>query len=425
LNTNELVARRDSLFGAGAPLFYNSPVHLVRGEGVWLYDADGRQYLDMYNNIPVVGHCNPRVVEALAKQASTLNIHSRYIATSVLDYAEKILSVHASHLNNVVFACTGTEANEIAMQMAKIVTGGEGFICTDATYHGHSDLVGSLTYSPRRGRKNVNSFAFPNMYRPLVDGVTEEDLCNLYLAEVQSAIDDFAAEGIKLAGIIMCSLFANEGLPTVPKGFMKRAAEMVRAAGGVVILDEVQAGFCRSGKWWGYEVMETEPDIVTMGKPMGNGIPLAGCVARSKYVEMFRAQKRYFNTFASSPIQAACGMAVIEEIESCGLPAQITSVGAYLRDEILKLAPLSPHIGDVRGVGLFISVEWVKDRESKVADTEGAAAIANILRDRGILLSNAGAMGNVLKIRPPLVFEKQHADYFLNIFKEVLLAEHD
>jgi 4-aminobutyrate aminotransferase-like enzyme len=420
----DLSARRDRLFGKGSPIFYATPLHLVRGDGVWLYDPDGRRYLDMYNNIPVVGHCNPRVVEAMSRQAATHTTHTRYLDEHILDFAEHLLGLHHEQIDNVIFACSGTEANEIAMQMARMATGGRGFICTDATYHGNSLLVGSLTRAPRRGRPDIHAIPFPQRYRPLHEGLSDQELCEVYLAEVQSAIDDFAAEGVPLAGMLMCSIFANEGLPDVPDGFLRRASEMVRAAGGVVIMDEVQAGYCRSGRWWGYEVMDVVPDIVTMGKPMGNGIPLSACAARSDLVEVFRARTRYFNTFAGSPLQAAAGHAVLHEIESRDLRAQVNDVGDHLVRSLRDLTAAVDQVGDVRGCGLFVGIEWVTDRDSKEPDWMGAIDIVNRLKDKGMLLSNAGAFGNVLKVRPPLVFERQHADLFLQAFADTLQELH-
>lgn len=417
---DDLLARRDRLFGKGAQIFYEQPLHLVRGEGVWLFDVEGRRYLDMYNNVPVVGHCNPRVVEAMARQASTHTTHSRYLSETVLDYAERILNLHHEAIENIVITCTGTEANEVAMLMARAATGGRGFICTDGTYHGNSALVGSLTRGPLRGRPDVNAIPFPQRYRPIVEGATEAELCEAYLAEVRRAIDDFAADGVPLAGVIFCSLLANEGLPDVPAGFLPRAAEMVRAAGGVVIMDEVQSGFCRSGMWWGYETMGVVPDIVTMGKPMGNGLPLAACAARADLVAAFRSSTRYFNTFAASPLQAAVGSAVLDEIESRDLLGNVNDVGPYLVERLRRIAPDVPAMGDVRGSGLFIGIDWVSDRATREPDPVGAARVANLLKDRGVLLSNAGRHQNVLKVRPPLVFGREHADIFLDAFVDVV-----
>ena len=422
MTTNVLMDRRNRLLGMGAPIFYEKPVNIVRGKGVWLYDDEGRRYLDMYNNVPCVGHCHPHVVEAMHSQAQTLNVHSRYLNEGVLDYAERLANLHADPLTSIIFACTGTEANEVALGIACAATGGRGFICSDAAYHGNSAEVGKFTRVGQQAEEEkadeIRAFPFPQRYLPLRDGVSEGELTKLYLSEVQSAIDSLCANGIPLAGMLVCSILANEGLPTIPEGFMPRAAELVRAAGGLVIADEVQAGFCRTGRWWGYEATEFVPDIVTMGKPMGNGLPVAGAAASSELVDNFRRHKRYFNTFAASPLQAAAGMAVIDVIEEEGLAANVDQVGAYLRSELLKFQDSCEQLAEVRGHGLFIGMEWVQDRTSRTPDSDGATAVVNSLRDRGVLIGSAGHMGNILKIRPPLVFQREHADLFLTAFEE-------
>ena len=422
MTTSALMDRRDHLLGAGAPIFYERPVNIVRGEGVWLYDDGGRRYLDMYNNVPCVGHCHPHVVEAMHKQSQTLNVHSRYLNERVLDYAERIANLHADHLTSVVFTCTGTEANEVALGIARAATGGQGFICSDAAYHGNSAEVGKFTrvgqLAGEDRAKEIRAFPFPQSYRPLQEGLSDAELTELYLAKVESAIESLRADGIPLAGMLVCSIFANEGLPAIPGGFMPRAAKIVRAAGGLVIADEVQAGFCRTGRWWGYEETEFSPDIVTMGKPMGNGMPVAAAAASSELVDQFRSNKRYFNTFAASPLQAAAGMAVVDVIEEEELASNVEKVGVYLRGELRKLQASSEQLADVRGRGMFIGMEWVQDRASKRPDSDGAAAVVNRLRDRGFLIGSSGPMSNILKIRPPLVFKREHADMFLTAFEE-------
>jgi 4-aminobutyrate aminotransferase-like enzyme len=423
MGIDEIVARRDQLLGRHAELFYDRPVHLVRGEGAWLYDADGRRYADMYNNIPVVGHCNPRVVGALARQAAIHVTHSRYLDEVILDYAERLLGVHADGIDHVVFTCTGTEANEVAMQMARSATGGRGFICTNGAYHGHSDLVGMLTSAPLRGRSDVHAFGFPDLYRPQEPGLSEAEVCERALAEVRSAITDFAAAGVPLAGMLLCSILANEGLPSIPTGFMEQAAAIVREAGGVVILDEVQAGFCRTGRFWGYEWVGFVPDIVTMGKPIGNGLPLGACAGRADLVDRFRERTGYFNTFSSTPMHGAVGMAVLDELQERGLAAHAAEVGAYLRAGIEAIAAPYERIGAVRQRGLFLGIEWVEDRDSRRPDRPGARAACEALKDRGFLTAPAGSLHNQVKIRPPLVFDRTQADLFLEAFTEVA-AEH-
>jgi len=416
---DELLARRNRFLGKGAPLFYAEPVHLVRGEGVWLYGADGRRYMDLYNNVPCVGHAHPRVVDALARQAATHNVHSRYLDEKIIDYAERLAGLHAQEMS-VVFACSGTEANEIAMRMARIGSGGQGFICTNAAYHGNSAEVGKLTHAPLRGRREIHAIPFPERFRGPAKDLTESEQCAFFLAEVDKAIADFAQQGIPLAGMLVCPILANEGLPQIPKGFMAGAAQRVRAAGGLFICDEVQAGFCRTGQWWGYQVAEVIPDIVTSGKPMGNGLPLAACTARRDLVDRFREQTRYFNTFAASPLQAAVGMAVLDVIETEDVRGNVSRTGALLRSGCEALALDHACIGDVRGEGLFVGLEWVKHRSSREADREGAMRAASLLKSQGFLVSNAGAFGNVLKIRPPLVFNTEHAGLFLEALDSVL-----
>jgi 4-aminobutyrate aminotransferase-like enzyme len=270
----------------------------------------------------------------------------------------------------------------------------------------------------------VRAIPFPERYRPLAAGASESELADLYLERLRAAIASLEADGAGFAGLIVCSIFANEGLPDVPSGFMPRAAEIVRAAGGLVIADEVQAGYCRTGHWWGYEVTDFAPDIVVTGKPMGNGLPLAATAASRKLVEGFRAARRYFNTFASSPLQAAVGMAVLDVIERDGLREQVGRVGAALKSALGERKARSALIGDVRGHGLFIGVEIVTDRDGKAPDRRRAIAIVDLLKDKGFLTSNAGAFGNVVKIRPPLVFAQRNADDFLVAF-DATLAELD
>ncbi len=421
--TTSLRERRDRAFGSGAPLFYADPVHIVAGEGVWLTAADGRRYLDMYNNVPCVGHANPRVVEAMHTQAQTLNVHSRYLHEGVVHYAERVTGLHAEPIDSVVFTCSGTEASEVALMTARAVTDGTGIIATTASYHGNSTEVRKLSYSRTRNDTvdpNVRFVPYPQRFRADFPEADDAALTEHYLQQLHETIQSFADDGIQFAGVMMCSILANEGLPDIPSGYMSRAAAMTREAGGVFIADEVQAGFGRTGSWWGYEVTDFVPDIVTMGKPMGNGLPLAAAAANSELLDTFRSRTGYFNTFASSPLQAAVGNAVISVIEEQNLLANVTTTGEYLRTQLQNLARRCANMGDVRGHGLFCGVDWVEDADSRVPDVDGAITIVNALRKRGFLISNAGELRNVLKIRPPLVFDRSHADLFLSAFEETL-----
>ncbi len=411
-----MLARRELLLGTGVTTFYRDPVHIVRGEGVWLYDADGRRYLDVYNNVPCVGHANPRVVNAMRRQTETLNVHSRYLHEGVLDYAERLTGLHADPITTVVFTCSGTEANEVAIQMARAATGGKGLVCTDAAYHGNSTEVRKLTRLRKQENPEYRSIPTPQRYRPVRDGLAHDALTDAYLELLQEQIEGFAADGVPFAGALFCPILANEGLPDIPPRFMLRAAELVRAAGGLLICDEVQAGFARTGHWWGYQTSGFVPDVAVMGKPMGNGLPLAGVAASGELVNAFRSKTRYFNTFASSPLQAAVGQAVIDEIEERDLTASVAEIGSYLRERLRAIGRDCPAIAEVRGHGLFVGIEWVKDRGSKDPDPDGAEEIMNRLRRSGFLMGRSGQHGNVLKVRPPLVFEREHADLFLEGF---------
>lgn len=416
---NTLLERRQRLLGQGMPLFYAEPVHIVRGEGVWLYEASGKRYIDMYNNVPCVGHANPRVVAAMQTQAGTLNVHSRYLHEGILDYAERLTGLHAEPLSRAVFCCTGTEASEIALLMARAATGGRGIVCSDAGYHGNSTEVRRLSRRGAAESPEIRAIPYPQRYRPL-ESASEAELTELYLDRVRQAIADFAEHEVPFAGMFLCSLLFNEGLPDIPAGFMAGAAEIVREAGGVFIADEVQAGFCRSGNWWGYETSGFVPDIVTMGKPMGAGLPLAGVVARSELVDAFRDKTGYFNTFASSPLQAAVGMAVLDELEHRDLLGNVIEAGAHLRNALIALHTDYECMGDVRGHGLALAVDWVRDRESKEPDRAGVGSVVNRLKERGFLAGSAGSLGNVLKLRPPLVFSKDNADTFANALSETM-----
>jgi 4-aminobutyrate aminotransferase-like enzyme len=420
-STTDLLARRNAALGAGAPLFYEVPLHIVRGDGVYVYDNKGRRYVDMYNNVPCVGHANPRVVEAMARQQATLNVHSRYLHEGVVEFAERLAALHGPQIESVILSCSGTEANEVALRMARFATGKRGIVCTNATYHGNSELVGSLTRLGQQATPNpaVRAFPFPEKYRPIAANLTESALCDAYLEKLGEAIASLEATGEGIAALIVCSIFANEGLPDVPAGFMPRAAAMVREAGGLVIADEVQAGYARTGKWWGYEVTGFTPNIVVTGKPMGNGLPLAATAASRALVETFRAKTRYFNTFASSPLQAAVGMAVLDEIEGRDLRANVASVGAALKASLTQRKGASDAIGDVRGHGLFIGVEMVKPADG-APDTDLAKRVINLLKDKGFLTSNAGAFANVVKIRPPLPFSHENATEFLGAWDETI-----
>ena len=422
MDHKDLLERRALSMGS-SPIFYKEPVHLVRGEGIWLYDDAGNKYMDCYNNVPCVGHCHPHVIEALSKQAGQLNTHSRYLSKVVVDYSERLMSLHADPLSVLQMGCSGTEAIEVALKMARLATGGKGIICSNATYHGNSHETIRMTIGPFE--PDFKRIPYPEKFRPLKGGLTESELCDVYLDEVKRAISEFSDNNIPLAGMLFCSIFANEGLPDVPSGFMQKAAKLIRGAGGVVILDEVQAGFCRTGSWWGYEVNECVPDIVAMGKPMGSGYPLSGVGTSPEIAKIFHEKSYYFNTTASTPLQAAVGNAVIDVIEAEDLIGNVNSVGDYLKGKVKGFIKKYDMVGDVRGLGLFIGIECVEGEGDKEPNNKLAVEFVEKMKQKGFLISNAGQFRNVLKIRPPLVFGKEHADSLCEALEEIFEEVHN
>ncbi|MGR8918225.1 MAG: aspartate aminotransferase family protein, partial [Gammaproteobacteria bacterium] len=390
--------------------------------GVWLYDDRGRRYLDCYNNVPHVGHCNPDVVEAMRHQAATLNVHTRYLHEGIVSYGERLTATLDDSLSMALFTCTGSEANDQALRIARQHTGREGIVCTNLTYHGNTsavDEISPLFYGGTSPSPRVRAIPYPDSYRA-PDGLGGTALADHYLAELDRAIASLEESGAGFAGLIVCAIFANEGLPDVPEGFLPRAVERVRAAGGLFIADEVQAGFGRCGRMWGHEVFGVVPDIVTMGKPMGNGYPLAATVARAELVEGFRREVMYFNTFAGNPVAAAVGHAVLDVMARDDLVSHAGAMGEYLRSRLADLAGRCPVIGDVRGHGLWVGVELVGDRAAKTPATDLTRTVVNRMKERGVLMNRIGEFDNVLKIRPPLPFDREHADLLLETLESVL-----
>jgi 4-aminobutyrate aminotransferase-like enzyme len=416
----ELRRRRDSALGRGARLFYAEPLEIVRGEGVHLFDARGRRYVDMYNNVPSVGHGNPVVVEAMRRQQSTLNVHSRYLHEGIVTFAERFCALQSETIQSVVISNSGTEANDVAVRMARAVTGHRGVIVSSANYHGSSELINGFARAAAdpAAFPEVRTFPFPDLYRPFEDGIDERELTERYIRALTEAVDSLTRNGIGVAALLVCPILANEGLPDVPTGFWTSAAKVIRAAGGVIIADEVQSGYGRTGRWWGYDVAGLTPDIVVTGKPMGNGLPLAATAASRDIVDCFRQVTRYFNTAAASPLQAAVGMAVLDEIENRDLVANAALLGSKLKNAFASRAGKQDWIGDVRGFGLFIGIDIVRESEGTSPDPQRAAHIVELLKDRGFLTSVAGAYANLIKIRPPLVIADEHVEEFLAAFDD-------
>ena len=414
----ERVRQRAKLFGAASVLFYDRPLEFVRGDGCWLYDADGVAYLDAYNNVPSVGHCHPHVVEAARRQLGKLNIHNRYLHQGIIDYAERLLATLPAALSNVTFTCTGSESNDLALRLASNFTGGDGIVVTEAAYHGNTALVtesSPTSYKHGAPPLRVRVVPAPDSYR-----VPQERLCATFAGDVAAAIEDLRRNGIRFSALLIDTIFSSDGVFADPPGFLRAAIDVVHGANGLFIADEVQPGFGRTGaSWWGFQRHGVVPDIVTMGKPMGNGYPIGAVVTRPEILGAFCARYGYFNTYAGSPLAAAVGHAVLDVIERERLMENAIRVGEYLKQRLTEMSARHPEMGDVRGAGLYIGVELLR-RDDGAPAPERAAAIINKLRDRRVLIGAAGRLGSVLKIRPPLCFSAVHADHLMAVLDDVL-----
>lgn len=419
----DLIVHRNRLLGAGVHTFYDEPVHLVKGEGVWVWDADGHRYLDCYNNVPHVGHCHPHVVEAICRQAGTLNTHTRYLHETILDYVERLTATMDASLSTVIMVCTGSEANDIALRMAEAVTGKRGIIATDHTYHGNTATVAQLsrTNIPATGDgSHVRHVPAPDSYRPL-GGTAGEAHARAFAAAVETAIADLEAAGHGFGAMILCPGFVNEGFPALAPGWLDAAVTAVRKAGGLLIADEVQSGFGRCGDaFWAHQRIGVQPDILTLGKPMGNGHPVAAVVTRPDIMTTFRDSFRYFNTFGGNPVSCAAALAVLEVLEREGLQENAQKVGEFARAGLRELARKHECIGDVRGYGLIFGAELVTNREAKTPATKHMSRVANEMRRRGVLLNRTGIHYNTLKIRPPMPFSSENATQMLETLDSVL-----
>lgn len=417
----EAVQRRLRSFGKASVLFYQEPIRMVRAEGVYMVDVDGRRYLDLYNNVPSVGHSHPRVVEAISRQASLLSTHTRYLNDVVDGYAERLLATFPRGIDHLVLTCTGSEANDLALRVAKVATGRTGFIVTETAYHGNSTAVTDVSPSSRPGQPlppHVRAVPAPEMYRNPVG-----DPGQRFAESVAAAITDLERSGFGFAALLVDTIFSSDGIYADPAGFLAPTVKLVHERQGLFIADEVQPGFGRTGAaMWGFARHGVVPDIVTMGKPMGNGFPMGGVAMRAALLDGFAAEVKYFNTFGGNPVAAAAGLAVLDVIEDEGLMQNAGEVGRHLMDGLREIGNRHMTIGDVRGAGLFIGLELVRDRDSKEPAPELASLLINRLRRRGILIGAAGPFGSTLKIRPPLCFGKYHADMFITACDEELRA---
>ncbi|MEB3767642.1 aspartate aminotransferase family protein [Acinetobacter sp. MD2] len=412
--TRKLTDKRSKVLGESYRLFYRNPVHLVKGEGQYLWDAAGNKYLDVYNNVASIGHCHPAVIQAVNEQMQMLNTHTRYLHENILNYTEELLKTTPAEIDRAMYMCTGSEANDLAIRIAREFSGGTGIIVSQESYHGTSSLTSGCSPALGTGQAldaTTRLVPAPDHYR-----IQTDDLGEWFAGQIQQQIDDMNAKGIKFAGFMADSIFSSDGVMPNPAGFLKKAVDVVHANGGIFIADEVQPGFARTGdSFWGFGRHGIVPDVITTGKPMGNGIPVSGLLAKSDVLAAFSDNIPYFNTFGGNPVSMAAAQAVLKVIQEEELQAHSKRVGALLQAELTKLMDVHECVGDVRGAGLFIGFELVKDRDSKTPDKQLALDLIEELRNtHRVLTSVAGPYGNVLKLRPPLAFQEHDIDWLVS-----------
>jgi 4-aminobutyrate aminotransferase-like enzyme/Ser/Thr protein kinase RdoA (MazF antagonist) len=408
----ELRRRRQHLLGSGAELFYEEPLHLVRGEGAWLFDPAGRRYLDVYNNVPHVGHAHPVVVAAIAGQAALLATHTRYLHEAVLDYAEQLCSRLPPHLDTCIFVNSGSEANDVAWRIAKSLSGRDGGLVMEFAYHGITDAVSALT--PQTGTRvpQVETLGLPA--DPFDPAGTQRDL--------ERALRELAARGHGAAAFYLDSALTSNGIFDPPPSWLESIVARVRAGGGLFVGDEVQYGLGRSGShFWGFERRGVTPDIVTMGKPMGNGYPMGALISSRAIIEEFQARTGFFSTFGGNPVAAAAGIAVLRVIEEERLMENAQRVGAYLRERLVTLAGRRECLVAVRGAGLMLALEMgaMHGRTPRQTARRAVNLLAGV---HGVLTGTEGPAGNVLKLRPPLCFNREQADLLLTALDQTAAA---
>jgi 4-aminobutyrate aminotransferase-like enzyme len=403
------LARRHRLMGAGAELFYEKPLHLVRGAGVWLYDAQGRAYLDVYNNVPHVGHAHPTVVAAIQRQTAILATHTRYLHENVLEYAERLTARLPAGLNACIFVNSGSEANDVAWRMARMATGHQGAVVMQHAYHGITDAAAALT--PGGGRPHdprVVTIAPPPDLRaadrmdPRTHAEAEQD--------TDRAIARLAERGFAPAAFFIDTAITSSGIFDPPAAWAAAVTARVRAAGGLVVADEVQYGLGRSGShFWGFERRGLEPDIVTLGKPVGNGYPMGVVVADRALIEAFQVKFGFFSTFGGNAVAAAAGRAVLEVLDGEALMANALATGDYLREQLEAVAARHDCLGRVRGTGLLLGLD-VLGHDASAAKLRNKRIVNALASEFRILIGYEGPGANILKLRPPMPFRREHAD---------------
>ena len=425
LKPKELLERRERHLCSALSVSYEEPLKLVRGWMQFMYDHLGREYLDAINNVNHVGHCHPIVLEAARKQMALLNTNTRYLHDTIIEYAERLCATLPESLHVCFFVCSGSEANELALRLARAHTHGSEFIVVEGGYHGNTSAlidISSYKFDGPGGAgppPYVHKLMMPDRYRgPYKDDV---DAGRLYANQVTDVLKQTKRNGHHIAAFICESMLSCGGQIVFPPNYLSEVYRLVREAGGVCIADEVQVGFGRVGThFWGFDTQGVVPDIVTLGKPMGNGHPLSAVVTTPKIAESFSNGMEYFNTFGGNPVSCAVGLSVLDLIERERLQQHALNVGTYLKTRLNNLMTMYPLIGDVRGEGLFLGLEIVRDTETLEPATQEAAYIVERMKDRGVLVSTDGPFHNVIKIKPPMVFTKEDADRLFYTLELVL-----
>jgi 4-aminobutyrate aminotransferase-like enzyme len=415
----DLIARRDSVLGSSYRLQYRRPVHFVRGEGMWLYDPDGRAYLDFYNNVPSLGHCHPEVNAAMAEQAGRISANTRYLEPKLVDFAERLVATFPQELDRVVFTCTGSESNDLALRIARLASGSEGVIVSSYAYHGTSAAVAMV--SPNLGDAVKLSPSVRMVTLPGPAGIPNSQAAAFFEAQVRAAIKDLNRRGIGVAALLIDSIFSSDGVWVDPPGFIAGGIAAVREAGGLFIADEVQPGFGRTGAhMWGFERHGVAPDLATLGKPMGNGFPIGAVVGRRAAMDRFGATARYSNTFAGNTVGIATADAVLRILQRDRIPQNALAMGERLKSGLEQLAKQSAGIRAVRNAGLFFGIDIGLDGMPAASRRAMALNLVNAMRDDGVLISTTGANEDTLKVRPPLICQADHVDRFLQALQTAL-----
>lgn len=413
-----MVDGRLARMGAASVLFYERPILMVEGKGRHIRASDGRTYLDLYNNVPVLGHCDPRVADAVHAQMLRANSHSRYLTDIVEEYSERLLALFPAPLSRVAFTCTGSEANDMALRLARAWTGKTGVVVTRGAYHGNTAAVTEI--SPSSYKRGAPP-AHVRLIDPPDPRLWGEDPGPAFAAALRAEIDALEEAGHGFAAFVADTIFSSDGVFADPPGFLAPAVAAAQAAGGLFIADEVQPGFARTGEaFWGFERHGVTPDIVTTGKPMGAGYPMAGVISRPGLMERLAEDYGYFNTFAGTPAAAAAGLAVLDGLRDDALLDNARRIGARLAEGVRALAGGSELIAEVRAAGLYLGVEIAPPARGGGGNADQTTRIVNALREEGVLIGVAGLRADTLKIRPPLSITEAEADRFLAALGKVL-----